>query len=382
MIPYIVVYLVSFVLVWLAIRKKEIKWLYRLLVSVSLLLPSLLAGFRNYGVGTDTMVYGQRYFEYAHRMSIPRFFEITDCEWGYGLLVFGVSHFTNNIFWMYFLIQLIIMVFVWLSIEEYLDDYYKPYALMVYYLLFYSFSLNLMRQTIAMAIMLFSFRYIRRNKLIPFLICLAAAILFHKTSVISFVLFPIYQLSYTKDKNEIKQRSIVGKYIHEIITKIRKPLLFLGVVAVFLIVLNGARIITFLHFYLDDFYAQYNNLKAGGGNTWRYNLFMIPLLLFTGFSIKKNNPDYIFYIVISVIQLIMFRLKLISTESYRMCLYFAFFMVICLPKNIEIMNNPNNRRISRWISMAIMWLYWYVFFVVIGYNQTHPYVSSILHIGR
>ena len=382
MIPYIVLYLSSFALVWLAVQKKSIKWLYVLLISIALLLPSLLAGFRDYGIGTDMMVYGDLYFDYAHRMTMTRFFAITGCEWGYGLLVFAVAHFTKDIFWMYFIIQAIIMVLVWLSIDEYLDDFYKPYAMMVYYLLFYSFSLNLMRQTIAMAILLFSFRYIRQNKIIPFAICMAAALMFHKTSLIGVVLFPIYQLSYTKDKSEVKSLTVLSKYFRAIIEKIRIPLLLIGIVAAFLIVINGARIITFLHFYLDDFYAQYNNLKNGGGGTWRYTVFMLLILLFTGFSVKKNNADYMFYIVISVVEIILFQLKLISTESYRMCLYFSFFMVICLPKNIEIMNNPNNRKISRWITMIIMCCYSYLFFVQMGYNQTHPYLSSTLHIRR
>lgn len=379
MFPYILICSLSCVFAAFAVRYKKDIWLYRFLIAIAIILPCLLAGFRDAGVGTDTLVYGEKYFNYAHVIPIRDFFVVTDCEFLYGILVYVVAFFSEDIFWLYFVIQLIISCLVWKSIEEYLEGKYCIIGLSIYYLLFYSFSLNLMRQMIAMAIILFAFRYIRKKMLVKFLICLVLAVGMQKTSILAIVIYPIYQLSIA-EKQDSEYIGKIKKTISKLLRLFRVPLILFGLLITVMVVRYGADLITFLHFYFDDFYAQYRNLQLGGAGTLRYTAYMCVIMFISLVSIRLKDTEFIFYVVMAVMNIILFQLKAISTESYRICLYFGFFIILCLPKQIKSIQKISNRNLVEVILFIVLFMYSYDFFVLQSYNETFPYTSDLLGI--
>jgi hypothetical protein len=58
----------------------------------------------------------------------------------------------------------------------------------------FDFALSGVRQTIAMSILLFGFRFIKRKKFIPYLICVLFAALFHTSALIGLILYFIKNL--------------------------------------------------------------------------------------------------------------------------------------------------------------------------------------------
>lgn len=55
-------------------------------------------------------------------------------------------------------------------------------------------AISFWRQFIAMAILTFSYRFVRERKLLPFLLCILAAMLFHKVSAIFVVMYFVYPI--------------------------------------------------------------------------------------------------------------------------------------------------------------------------------------------
>ena len=352
---------------------------------MAILLPSFLAGFRDSGVGTDMMVYGDKYFAYAKNISMAKFFAITGCEYGYGAFVYLVAYFTDKIFWMYFLTELIIISLVWKSFDEYINDRFKPFALLIYYFMFYSFSLNLMRQSIAMSILLYSFRFIRNQKKIPFLLCCVLAFLFHKTSIVGLTIYPIYQVCVTDNKGEYKQTNKLKHKakrveLKHLIKKYRFIIIFFGIVIAILVVKNAKAIIAMLYLYFNDYHSIYYGLKGSGTSTIVYTSYMLLLLLFTSYGIDHRKTCFLFYFLMFAMNIIMYQLKHVSNAAYRISLYFSFFLVILLPKVIQETKSPRNRMFNMYVSFALINIYAYDYFVIRLYNETYPYTSKLLGI--
>jgi hypothetical protein len=59
---------------------------------------------------------------------------------------------------------------------------------------FFTFSFSGLRQSIAMAIIFFGFKYIQERHLVKFILCVALATTFHTTAIISLAAYPLYSL--------------------------------------------------------------------------------------------------------------------------------------------------------------------------------------------
>ncbi len=103
---------------------------------------------------------------------------------------------------------------------------------------------------------------------------------------------------------------------------------------------------------------------------------MIILLICTAHTLQFARTEYMFYIVILLISIILYQLKLISTEAYRVAMYFSIYIVILISQNIFAMSKKFNRIISSVIVFIIICVYSYDFFVIQQYNETYPYLLS------
>ncbi len=177
-------------------------------------------------------------------------------ERGFGVFLYLISCLTDNVFWMLFLSELFICFFIWKAIDDNVSDQYKVFSMVLYYLLFYSFSLNIMRQMMAMSILLFSYRYIKRRQMFKFMICVVIASLIHISSVIGFALYPIYGVCIGKDSIYLqhKETSRFNSFLQKVVYKSRFVLILAGLCLAAFLIYNGKEVIKFLAAYFNDFY--------------------------------------------------------------------------------------------------------------------------------
>ena len=123
------IYIVTFFCSFLFLKLSEIKlkgcprYVKQIFVIIGILLPTLLAAFRSVNVGTDVRVYGESVFNAAanaERFSDMDFLSTWyQIEFGYRVLNFFVSRFTDNIVWLLGAIQLFILLFVYQALKYY-----------------------------------------------------------------------------------------------------------------------------------------------------------------------------------------------------------------------------------------------------------------------
>jgi hypothetical protein len=144
-----------------------------------------------YNVGVDFGVYT--------RLQIPR---VLSGDFGavepLGAIVFIIGASLGSYQYIFALIHLIIIFFVAKAIYR---NYPIHYSLAIFLLLFTGFfntSMNLMRQAMAMAVFLYSIKYIYERKIVKHYILIFIALMFHLTALFYLPAYFLYGLKFSK----------------------------------------------------------------------------------------------------------------------------------------------------------------------------------------
>lgn len=180
----ILYYLVIFLSICIAVRAEKnnnIRWVFGVIV-----LLSLLAGFRDYSVGTDTYTYYRTFMNIANGglsilevgfVMVSRFL----------MMLFGDA---RALFVIYaFVINGLIIRRLW-DFREYCSFGFMCF---LYVTMFFPQTMNIMRQYIALAIVFFATRYIYNRKYIWFILGVLLASILHTSALVSiFLIIPNY----------------------------------------------------------------------------------------------------------------------------------------------------------------------------------------------
>ena len=197
---YVSLALLSFFLADCAERKDSRKSVWLIVISLS-----LIAGLRNTSVGIDT----QTYFEAFDLISDGKFGEIYGIERGYIYLsAFLLRVWDNNrfLFFTYAFISHALIIFRIWSEREYISF---KWSVLSYYIMFYAFSLNGMRQFLAAAIVIYATTFLKDGKYARFVLYTAIAILIHTSAFIgiAYLLFEVLFLRYFNKRR--KQKAVL-----------------------------------------------------------------------------------------------------------------------------------------------------------------------------
>lgn len=123
---------------------------------------AIIAGMRDLTIGTDIQNYGLFNFESALQFKnifdYVKYIKYTNgVEYGYSVFNYLVSRFTNSINVFFFLLNLLTILFIILGLNVLGDKVNFELSIIIYYLLFWSGSLNVMRQSLAASIVFFCF---------------------------------------------------------------------------------------------------------------------------------------------------------------------------------------------------------------------------------
>lgn len=150
------------------------------------LLLILVAGFRDYTVGRDTIIYYQQYVSQLSGIKLDSGFEV-----GYNLL--------QDIFvflkipWVGFALFICLLT-ISIVIKEFKIISIAPaFSLLYYYARFYLYrDINQIRASLAAAIILLSFRFVFKQEPYKFILIILLAESIHSGSIIALVIYPLY----------------------------------------------------------------------------------------------------------------------------------------------------------------------------------------------
>lgn len=272
MLLYILIYIVSFILIFFPKNKYVFILFYFILLFIG--------GLRDLTVGTDTSNYYDIYRIIKYDPTGIEFV-LGFVEPGWVFLNYLCSHYSDGY-------RYIIFIGVFLAITPFFirvwKSYKNPFAAIFFYiaLFFYYNSFNITRQMIAVSIIIFSLHYLENGKNIKFYISILAAMMFHYSSILCF-LFPFImkniKLSNTWVIFSLLFTYACGVYI---IPRILPLLPYIGRYSVYLMDGAGSGSITrlLLNFFFIFIYSTSNNHKLKK----YFTLFFIGIVIYNLFA--------------------------------------------------------------------------------------------------
>lgn len=364
MFIYLITFALSYVLLRIGQNKKN-KFQRKVCIIMALILPSILAGCRDYSIGTDVLIYGNRWFRFAVT-SQQNFIEYI--RWAmassigavYAGLNYFVAMFTENTHWFYFFLSLLTNSLVYKAVKDNDDLVDVPFAMLTYYILFYNQSLNLLRQSLAVAFGVCAFIYIRRQKKIPFIICTALAIFTHSSAIVIIAVYIVYIAINGKFGTIAKIGILIGAGISVIgFASITQILIQIGI--------------------LSNRYEHYIYDVQRGGGYVRLFLLCVPYLILLLFCTKKTefekekNALVILLAMASLLSFLAFRLAHIA----RIAIYFDIYLVFSVPyivQNCKYTIRARRKNLNQLFLVCFMLAYWILVYVIRQGGETVPYI--------
>lgn len=340
---------------------------------ISVLLVSILAGLRDYSVGTDIKTYGNDLFYYARgNISFSDFIDrLSNIEPLYLLLVYVSAKISSSPHMLYFLTGLLIYGFMMAGMVKNSKTTSLTVSWFSFLCLLYGDTYNAMRQSLAIAVGFWAFEYFKENKYLKFSIGIIASFFLHNTAIIFLGIAFAYWILQKNNKNYMKVLLVVG--ITFAMTAFNQLLTFFMDVGIFDTKMT--------RYFIDE--------SAGFSvNAILIRLPFLALILFDRKKFWKKNNERIsglkndaegdFYILMLALELVTVLMSSFVSSLYRVALYFVPFR--CMAYSRFCMIGMNRK--SRIIRSGILLVYLLVIFIyqnqIKGNNEIYPYIFGIL----
>lgn len=372
MAPYIFTLIVNLILAYCAnyFFDKKLKKLSFLFILFLIAYNTVFAGLRNFGVGIDTTVYIDSYFDYASSMvNIKDFFNY-EGDLGFLGLAFLATKFSNDSQALLVVTALFIFAFFYLAIWRLkkLQNINIFVCNLLFCIVFYCHTLNLMRQFCAIALLVFAFTFFIQKRWYVYIVLQIVAYFFHSTSVL-FIIVPVFwQISLMKS---IKIRNLYAA------VAILGFILLTSFYFYFLTLLGNFGLIT--EVYADRYSSTGGYLNTNGSGLFSLISIIIPLLyIYYSYKRKAISSKMMFFIfIMCIFSLILIQLSRTVRYTERLAfytnvIYFIFLSHLMISKRIE-------KSVS--ILYLLFLLYsWYRIYIVGHGGDILPYTSKFLNI--
>lgn len=348
------------------------KFISILLVLLSLLLPIVIAAIRSPEIGTDVKYYVIPHFKTALRcksfiLFSKRFDLSLSSEPLYGLLLYLITRFFDNYHVALFVYQAIIILFIYLGLQNFKNVLNVPIwsGMLIYYLMYFNVSLNIVRQSMAVSIVFYAVSCLFKGEKIRYFVFIIISFGMHGSGVLGFIFFPMYILLRKKDLG-LKHKDIQKVFVAVLI--IGTAILSLDKV-VRLLVSFGVVRPNMLN-YLSD--GRFSSNYLSPVSVGIYSVLLFAYVLHIRY-IAKKTLELNFYMVVSIIMLLGSFGSLISLYISRVCYYFIPFHALALA---SIQNCYKKSEKYLWMISIISFVFftWIAFFVIKNNHSTYPYL--------
>lgn len=372
MIPYLICFIITPLFTYMAEKsfkeEKRKKGIFFSLIAI--IVPCIIAGLRDLSVGVDAEIYVAPILKQIQGMSLLVAFNTYSLEKGYILLMYLASYITNNPNMLLFLIQLIITVCIYLTAYKCKNKISMTIFMSVYILYIYTKSLNIIRQSIAIALFIYSLTYLFNKKYIKTFIIFIIALAFHSSIAFCGVIYVLFIINNLKIKYNIK------------------TLIFIFIIVItFICAINMQSIMKFFVFELNILPETYYNYFADMISIDKnYVDFIIKIALTTIASVivyydkRKENLSVNITLLESIVLGVIFTITMFFIgqlgEIYRIAFSFIAIGMIYIFSNVFniVKDNLFNKLFSYGIIVALLLLQWIIYYVINGEASLYPYI--------
>lgn len=360
MIVYFITFLsVIFVSFFADMFKKKNLFISLLCSFTGILILSYIAGFRAYTIGTDIKVYGLTYFNQSNDFST--LFKFIDFHEFREPLYYALNYLVYNNFHsmqvFLFIHQFILISIVYVIAYKDKKNGSFIWYIITYMLIWYNTSFNIIRQSIALFIVLIAFIFLEEGKTAKYIILILLSFLFHQSALIC-LMFPIIL--------KLSKKDINFKYLFIITLSIFAFFVFGKVIA---ISLNGKFL--FLQKYLSYLLRSETNFIP------KYGIFKLCFLaIILAFSIKIKDEEVKnirFFIYMVWMDTLFYFSSIFIMYGYRMSYLFLPFYIYFIPRLDKYYETKKAKYFFRLTMILLLCLYWFVRYVNVGYDGTFPY---------
>ena len=377
MLVYWLTFIVSLLLI--GFTEKKHKTVFAVAGITAVLIPCVIAALRADSVGTDIGVYVRPMFENARNcqsfstywnsswFSIWHYKYVYEHEFGFSTLLYVVTKLTGNIGWVLFFIQAftIFPIFAALSLNRRNAPVWP--GMMVYYLLYYNSTLNMMRQWMAMGVLLLAFQLLLRKKYWGCLLLFVLAFSFHYSSLIFLPIVCVWWFLSRFKRHALAEGSVRVS---------SKTLMVVLIFVVGVLVLMNLKLILQLVVKLGlNRFANYlkgDKLSIMVGQI----VLRLPIIGITIFSwkrLRKATPEAAYFLTTILLDLLSAQIVSIAKYALRISYFFACFSVLLVPYLFKYQKSRFEKTAVTIGLTGFYALYWVYFYVYTGAHETYPY---------
>lgn len=379
MIIYLITFSISIYFTWLAERSTQHKLIFFFLSCIAILTLSILAGCRDSGIGTDTEIYVNYIWNKIINIHSwddfifyyqQKYFE--DIEFIYLLLNWITSLFSKDVHSIYFTTNFVVVVFTYLTLYDNRKKAPMWIGMAFFCFIYYNTSLNLVRQSIALAMCMYSFKYWEKKQWIKAIIWFLIILNTHNTGIFYSIVIITYFLIQIRN-NRVKNILLTSFIIINLIV-------FLAFDFILILVIQLGILPTKFLMYLGS-----ENETIFIKSVFIH--YLIFLFLFISISKENKNTNYRnklkAFTIYKLLGCLFFATSIISQWSFRIS-YYINYLTDCnfLPQALKISREKSKKYYQIYLltCISISIIVWYWCIVVNNGNETIPYKSKILGI--
>ena len=335
----------------------------------------LVGGLRDLGIGTDTLIYTEDYFNFARDFT---FFELLtqgdleEYDKGYFLLNSIASLFSSNYWIVLFSTQLFTIGLTYWGIYR-LSNYFEfSYVVFTFLFcfLFYNQTYNYMRQFCALGLLLFAFSYFVEQKYIKYFVLQVISFFFHSSSGL-FIIVPLIYFILQYFYGTKKLYLILVGYL---------CLILLLVVDFYDVLYFTADWGLYNVEYANRYGEQSTFVESDGFPRTTLLLMLFPFFMYSIAIYKRIiTPQlFIFSVIIHFSYVAITFLAFYVVFLQRLAFYFYYIDVFFV---VHILSNEQFiKKVSLLYGLLAVYC-WYNMFIINNDGETYPYSSSILGIN-
>lgn len=303
----------------------EVNYAPKTLLFISALPMFLLIAFRHTSIGADTYVYQLHFFR---TIEAPwgTFTEITEMEEGYTTFVKLITYITEDPL----VFQCIVTAIYLLCLVSFVSHLETDSFLVLFLfgtLGMYTFMFTAIRQCLAISLCMFSYKYIKNRKLIPFIILIVLATLIHKSSFIFVAAYFVYVF-------ELSPLNIIA-YIFST-----------GFAVVFLELLQG---------WFNE-QLEYDYDVEGGTGGIVFSIAVLGMMIFAvifAFQKGESKSHFTGIVNIGIISAIFWTLRIFTRTAERPSFYFLPFVFVAVSHAIDAFEDERDKTITKYVIIVL-----------------------------
>ncbi len=349
--------------------KSKAKYAVFIWSAMSIAVTVILAGLRDYSIGIDVEnyrtfnIYWGKASDTGTLAEYLKFYSRYEKEYLFALLVGVIAQYTGDFRLFLFICHFVIITGVYIGAYRQRKNVNPALVMLLFYLYFYSHSLNVMRQYMAMAILFAFVADIQKKRYVRYTIVVLITTLIHSTSFLGLMPMLIYMF--------MKNLQYFGA------PKRRKRIIVIGIVGMLVLFVPMLKILmSFGLFTVFDYYIN------GDEKGWPFIVTAFLLVELAAVYIfrkqfRVNSPYGDFFLICSIAYILLQQLGGLMNYGKRIAGYFSFINILTIASLARCSKQIDNKIIINGGIIAFSLLYWFYFYVLQNASQTYPYVLGV-----